>query len=213
MAETIDPFGLFGITTESSLKELKERYYALALICHPDKGGTKEEITMVIKSYNFVKEQLEYKTTKTYEELEKEFTDFCQAQEEIPMPSCTEILDEMFERSLNEQPEKIYTNDIFRNQGYGHLMDQGPREEQIITQNTTCFSKEIIIYEEPKASPYYLDSNLDLTIEKVDDFSNDKMHDYYQAFCEPEQIHQPNIYENVMENYEKLVIDRTLPSV
>ena len=72
MAETLDPFGLFGVTLESSLKELKESYYALALLCHPDKGGSKEEINMVIKSYNFVKEQLEYKTTKTYEELEQE---------------------------------------------------------------------------------------------------------------------------------------------
>ena len=210
MAETLDPFGLFGVTLESSLKELKEKYYSLALLCHPDKGGSKEEINMVIKSYNFVKEQLEYKTTKTYEELEQEFTDFCQAQTEIPMPSCTEILDEMFERSLRETTETIYTNDCFRNQGYGHLMDSGPREEKLVTKNTNEFSKDIIIYEEPKPSPYYLDSNLDLTIEKVDDFSSDKMNDYYQAFCEPEKIYQSNIEENVMEQYEKRIKERSL---
>lgn len=205
MAETIDPFGLFGVTTESTLKELKERYYSLALLCHPDKGGSKEEITIIIKSYKFVKEQLEYKSNKTYEELEKEFADFCKEQEEIPMPSCGEILDEMFERSLKE----IQVKDCFRNQGYGHLMDQGPREEKEISKNTNSFSRDIVVYEEPKPSPYYIDNNLDLTIEKVDDFSTEKMHDYFLAFCEPEKQKELN-EENTMDKYNKILEERKL---
>lgn len=205
MAETIDPFGLFGVTTESTLKELKEKYYALALLCHPDKGGSKEEITIIIQSYKFVKEQLEFKSNKTYEELEKEFNEFIKSQEEIPMPSCSEILDEMFERSLKEIPD----NNCFRNQGYGHLMDQGPREEKEISKNTNSFSRDIVVYEEPKPSPYYIDNNLDFTIEKVDDFSTEKMHDYFLAFCKPEQLKELN-EENVMTKYNKLLEERKL---
>lgn len=205
MAETIDPFGLFGVTTESTLKELKEKYYALALLCHPDKGGSKEEITIIIQSYKFVKEQLEFKSNKTYEELEKEFNEFIKSQEEIPLPSCSEILDEMFERSLKEIPD----NNCFRNQGYGHLMDQGPREEKEISKNTNSFSRDIVVYEEPKPSPYYIDNNLDFTIEKVDDFSTEKMHDYFLAFCKPEQLKELN-EENVMTKYNKLLEERKL---
>ena len=209
MAETIDPFGLFGVTIESTLKELKEKYYALALLCHPDKGGSKEEITIIIKSYKFVKEQLEFKSNKTYEELENEFNEFIKSQEEIPMPSCSEILDEMFERSLKETPETIYNNDCFRNQGYGYLMDEGPREEQEISKNTNIFTRDVVIYEEPKPSPYYIDNNLDLTIQNVDDFSTEKMHDYFLAFCEPEELKELS-EDNVMKNFYKQIEERKI---
>ena len=36
----IDPYNLLGVTINSSPKEVKQAYYNLALLCHPDKSNT-----------------------------------------------------------------------------------------------------------------------------------------------------------------------------
>ena len=39
----INPYKLFHLTYKSSLDKLRKAYYKIALICHPDKGGTEDD--------------------------------------------------------------------------------------------------------------------------------------------------------------------------
>ena len=87
-SKLINPYNLLGLTTKSSLAEMKKAYYNLALLCHPDKGGSQEDMIIVQNAYNYIKQQLEKvdeKKDTTYEQLEKEFEDFCREQEDKPV--------------------------------------------------------------------------------------------------------------------------------
>jgi len=84
----INPYKLLGVDPEKpSLKKLKKAYYNLALLCHPDKGGDKNSMDVVHKSYLYIKKQFKNcDNVKKYEELEEEFVDFCKKQETKPPP-------------------------------------------------------------------------------------------------------------------------------
>ena len=55
----INPFQLLGVTTNSTISELKKAYYQLALLCHPDKGGNNDDMRVVHQSYKYIKKQME----------------------------------------------------------------------------------------------------------------------------------------------------------
>ena len=79
----LDPFALLGVTIDSSPEEAKSAFRAIALVVHPDKGGSPEEMKVLIKSYKFVMRQLNLvNRTKVVDDLEKEFADFCRSQKD-----------------------------------------------------------------------------------------------------------------------------------
>ena len=83
----INPYEIMNMSPNSTLTELKKSYYQMALICHPDKGGTEEDMIVIHNAYKYIKEQLENcDNTNTYEELEDAFSSFCKEQEETPPP-------------------------------------------------------------------------------------------------------------------------------
>ena len=47
----INPYEIFGLCPNSNENELRKIYYELALICHPDKGGTNEDM-LFLQIYN-----------------------------------------------------------------------------------------------------------------------------------------------------------------
>ena len=51
---TINPYDLLNISTNSSLKELKKNYYQLSLYCHPDKGGSPEDMICIKNAYEYL---------------------------------------------------------------------------------------------------------------------------------------------------------------
>ena len=55
----INPFSLLGVSSKSTLADLKKAYYQLSLMCHPDKGGDSSDMIVVAKAYQYVKQQLE----------------------------------------------------------------------------------------------------------------------------------------------------------
>ena len=207
MTHCINPFELFGLTIDSSIEELKKAYYNLSLLCHPDKGGDHDSMNMVIKSYKYLEIQLSHKSKKTYEEVEKEFSDFCEKQKNLPLPDINKITDELFQRELlksDNLKETIECTKIFRNEGYGNIMEPSVEDPELKPCETK-FTREIVMYEEPKFNPFYLDNKLDLTIKKITDFSTAKMCDYYQAFCDPETIEDNGKVDerNINEKYEE----------
>ena len=91
----INPYALLGVTINSTFNELKRNYYNMALMCHPDKGGSGDDMHIVLMAYNYCKEQLEKKEAKetTYEKLEEEFADFCKNQES-QLPTFSSVYEE-----------------------------------------------------------------------------------------------------------------------
>ena len=59
----MDPssLNLFGLADGDGLAELKRRYYELALLCHPDRGGCAEDMVVVQAQYTHAKRELEAK--------------------------------------------------------------------------------------------------------------------------------------------------------
>ena len=142
----INPYALLGVTINSTFNELKRNYYNMALMCHPDKGGSGDDMHIVLMAYNYCKEQLEKKEAKetTYEKLEEEFADFCKNQES-QLPTFSSVYEETNDwiKDFNREFEGLNMNsgggsnssgvedvvmyDPFKD-GYGDLMDIGDEE-------------------------------------------------------------------------------------
>lgn len=88
---SIDPYGLLGVTIGSTPAEVKQAYYALSLLVHPDKGGRSDDMIMVHNAYKYVIAQVrEVNHTQTLEDLEESFATFCAVQSNEP-PTILEI--------------------------------------------------------------------------------------------------------------------------
>ena len=146
----INPYDLFNLTSKSTLKQLQKKYYKMALICHPDKGGTDGDMIIIHKAYSYIKEQLENcKNTKKYEEIENEFADFCNNQKkEIPLfREIWELSDDkkkhdMFNIEFNKKFKQEDTD--IKNpflDGYGELMDKSEYSNDILNQNKLVKNK------------------------------------------------------------------------
>lgn len=94
---TINPYDLLGVTIDSSIKELRKAYYDLALICHEDKGGNKEDMIAVHRAFKFVLRELSaVNRTTTIEDVSQAFQDFCREQTDRP-PQFPDIYAEAFD--------------------------------------------------------------------------------------------------------------------
>ena len=81
----LDPYGLLGVTIDTSVSDVKKAYYALSLIAHPDKGGRPEDMMTVHNAYKYVMAQVSsVNRTSTVEDLEACFASFCLQQSEEP---------------------------------------------------------------------------------------------------------------------------------
>ena len=205
---TINPYLLFGLSSRSTIKDLRKAYYEFSLCCHPDKGGNTLEMNIVHKAYLYIKEQLENcRQEKTYEELEQDFEDFCKTQETTKSPSFRDIYDSCndFALEFNKRFEKN-TESNFKNpfdEGYSKLMEQSENvvldypqkdENKPITKD---FGQQLISYKEPNYLPDSYGDNFQLNNDKINDFSHKlksiSLTDYVKAFSE---IHSENVDKN-----------------
>jgi glycosyltransferase involved in cell wall biosynthesis len=206
---SINPYDLLNVSSESSITYLKKNYYQLALYCHPDKGGSKEDMVIVQNAYEYLKIQLENSTEKTYEDLENEFQDFCSLQEKEPPKFC-KIFSETHEEWNNE------FNNTYLEQKYSDLFDKGYGEFMDISQNQNYqeykpideeknkhnFKSEIVIYKEPFPTPIDVDTNMPLDKKEIKDFTYQGMTDYKLAFSSSENL-KINIRNRTLEDIIK----------
>lgn len=97
MDATLDPYALLGVTIASTCQQVRKAYYELALHAHPDKGGSAEQMRIVHNAYAYVIHQIAgVNRTVTYEDLEKDFADFCASQTQRP-PSLADIRADAFD--------------------------------------------------------------------------------------------------------------------
>jgi curved DNA-binding protein CbpA len=77
----IDPYALLGVTIDSSSADVRRAYRALALIAHPDRGGSTVDMQVVQRAFDYVSAQVaQVNRTRTVESLEASFAAFCAAQ-------------------------------------------------------------------------------------------------------------------------------------
>jgi glycosyltransferase involved in cell wall biosynthesis len=194
--ESVNPYELLGVNSNSTLKELKNNYYSLALYCHPDKGGSEKDMITLKNCYNYIKIQLENHTDKTYEELEKDFEIFCKDQESKPPKFC-KIFSETHEEWSNTFNTN-FTNNKYSNlfdSGYGNLMDSDKNINEdysvdIKGTNANKFKTEIVVHNQPEPLPINVDHNTRLDLIVIDDYSYNDMADYKLAFSDPINLDQ-----------------------
>ncbi len=205
MTEQLNPFSFLGVSIDSSIDELKKKYYELSMICHPDKGGNKDDMIVLSNCYQYIKEQLKNKIpgnlSDSYLNLEEEFQKFCKLQsEEIPnfqliyeeTNDFIKHFNQEFEESINYK-EHLESSPF--NNGYGYLMEPNNIKLEDIEQDLKyplnedsndpikhINEKQITIYEEPTCINNNFDQYHDFTVSNIDDFSqqinNLQMTDY-----------------------------------
>jgi len=133
----INPYELLGFDVKKSninLKELKKNYYNLALMCHPDKGGDKNDMIILQNAYEYVKKQVELCIEKSHDfkETVDEFETFMKEQTKDPQPFSkvyeeAHIWLEEFNQKFNilleeNENDQAYVYNPLKD-GYGSLMD------------------------------------------------------------------------------------------
>ena len=201
----LNPYKLLGVTHTSTLSEVKRSYYQWALLCHPDKGGTEEEMIVIQQAYEYIRTQLENcEGRANYEELEQEFTNFCKEQEKT-IPPFRKIWESSEEyqtlRNFNDYFDSQVRQDpsykLFQ-QGYGALMDT---EETTLNQDSAeiaespptytypeteeprmPFTEQLVVYKDPVATPEGYGKHTRLDVVELADFSCNRGTDYKRAF-------------------------------
>ena len=198
----IDPYKLLGVTVKHKREDVRSAFKSLSLLCHPDKGGRREDMEVLYVAYRYILEQIEFSEHgRTMEDEEEKFKDFLKLQisKKSEIPSLYEIMTNEKNKDFNEMFEKRKESaDEYS------LCYQSNYEEKIKLE-PEVFTREIIEYKEPKT---YQEMNFkevyDFTLHPVQDFSGSGCLDYVVAFSAPEEM--KNIEEkNVEEEFEKLV--------
>lgn len=81
-SSALDPYALLGVSVHSTCQEVRRRYYELACICHPDRGGTSDQMRTLHNAYQFVSRGNALNSSSTMEDLQRQFDAFCAAQDE-----------------------------------------------------------------------------------------------------------------------------------
>ena len=82
----LNPYDLLGVSLNSTVQDVKRAYYQLALVAHPDKGGSADQMRTVQSAYEYVSLQICGIRRDTYEDAEEEFKRFCEEQQLAPHP-------------------------------------------------------------------------------------------------------------------------------
>ena len=141
----IDPYELLGVTTESTIKELKTAFYGLSLLLHPDKGGSIDEMIVLQTSYEWIKDHLD-----NVEGNKKTFADLLDSyKEQQKVQSFTDIFNEVvFDNSkFNQEFEIANKSDIV--DGYGIDMETFGEYRDFVDETS------IIQYKEPEPVAVY----------------------------------------------------------
>jgi curved DNA-binding protein CbpA len=202
----VDPYKLLGVTIKHKREDIRSSFKSLSLLCHPDKGGRREDMEVLYIAYRYILEQIEFaEHGRTMEDEEAKFKEFLELQnsKKSEIPSFYEIMTDEKNKDFNE----IFEKRLESEDEYG-ICYQSNYEEKIKLE-PEVFTREIIEYKEPKT---YQEMNFkpvyDFTMHPVQDFSGGGCVDYIVAFSPPEEMKSVE-EKNVEEEFERLIKLRT----
>lgn len=106
----VNPYEFLGVTTESSLTEVRQAFFRLSLVCHPDKGGNNDDMRTLQSAYEWITHHIQTVKchgTETYEEKEENFKTFLESQQVEKILPWDEILKDVMELQ-NEGFDELY---------------------------------------------------------------------------------------------------------
>lgn len=197
MSYSVNPYELLGVTIDSTTREVRKAYYKLSLLCHPDKGGSGEDMTCLHTAYIYVMEQIGFAEDRDkLEDIEKDFKEYFE-KNKIEVPPFYKIWERSeeaeFLREFNKEFEEKHHVDlkdraskIFGTRtGYGKIMDESSvdrseyniddivdcREQDTIFNTKNKFTGEIVVYKEPTTLLNSYGEYERFDISKLDDYS------------------------------------------
>ena len=212
----VNPFDLLGASPNSTCQEVRKRYYALACLCHPDRGGTSEQMQTLHNAYQYVMHQVALNRTATFEDLEADFADFCESQTSKP-PPFVDIHAEAFNLPrFNDLFDLHSTDEIdraFEEGGYETVpSDIGLEYNPVVETTIDAFTTDIIEYKEPQALVMPHECVRDLTGTRPDNFScvvgSVTASDYRAALSPPAPIQCDVPVGDVMANFRQMAAER-----
>lgn len=218
----LNPYELLGVTPNSTCQEVRKRYYALACLCHPDRGGTNDQMQTLHNAYQYVIHQVALNTQTTFEDLEADFANFCAGQKATP-PPFVDIHADAFNLPRFNELFDLKTGEgrmdgAFESGGYAVLpsditLEYSHAAPCADTDDVAPFATEMVVYTEPLPVVMPRQSVRDLTYPVVDDFSVGvgavQACDYRVALAPPlpHACHQ-SITHDVMAEFERLSAQR-----
>lgn len=212
----INPYDLLGVTIHSTVDEVRKTYYRLALICHEDKGGSKDDMIAVHAAYKFVLVQAVNRTV-TFEDVEKQFKDFCDSQTEA-VPKFQDIYADAFDlpkfnAHFAGAAQMTHASDPG---GYGDLMDERATPDPAAYQDKEAaevahvFTSSVVEYRAPDEMLGGFAAALDITgaatTENGYGMATDgglQMFDYKQALTPAEPMSADEPKERTLDDLVK----------
>lgn len=217
----LNPYDLLGATPNSTCQEVRKRYYSLACLCHPDRGGTNDQMQILHNAYQYVSQQVAFNNNdRTYEDLEADFVNFCAEQKSTP-PSFSDIHADAFNLPRFNELFKHHTEDdnvvvdgAFAEGGYEIVPSDASMEYLPVESNEIHpFVTTLAVYEEPMPAVMPQTMVRDLTCAQLDDFScrvGCLLPSDYRAALSPPQPVASFAEGDVMSEFEKRVNSRLL---
>lgn len=95
----LNPYELLGVEPDTPIVQVRKNYYALALLAHPDVGGTTEDMVTLKACYDWICQQWRLNHAKIdYEKTKQNFEDFLkdQLKDGIPPVNLRELCTESY---------------------------------------------------------------------------------------------------------------------
>ena len=215
----INPYELFGVTINTSISELKKIYYDLASLCHPDKGGNKNDMIIIKQAYEYIKKQLSNSENRlSLEEIQHDFDKYRNSQK-IKLETFYDIHSKIHHgycfNDIFEKRKKDLCNPF--ESGYGHYMETSTIKTDKYNIDATIhkpikisFCKNLIKWNEPVFYPVGYGGNYQFGVKNIDDFSHtvNNLHltDYMKAYDNSKDDYKYSIKEKTLD---ELINERT----
>lgn len=232
MNSLINPYDLLGVSINTRIDELKKRYYELAILMHPDKGGDKDDMITLQTAYKFILREIENIDYSSNVEdlttnLQNEYKKFCKSQENT-LPEFNDIFAEAFNldkfNDYFSNTQVTQTIPVSIPEGYGDLMDISEEHQvhQSYEPSTQYHDAEIPIKNQFTLAEYVPHIKEQSVYGNLYDYQNPTtnnfttntngmvLSDYKEAFSEPAKVPYDPEYKNEYhaDNLDELMIER-----
>lgn len=213
----LHPYELLGVSVNATVQEVRKRYYTLACLCHPDRGGTNDQMRVLHNAYQYVVQQVALNRTVTFEEMGRDFEEFCAAQQaEVPpfydihaeafnLPKFNEVFEA---RSGEERVDGAFEVGGYETCRSEPTLQYEPTESRIVEG----YQSELIVYKEPRPLVMPMSTVRTLAFAELDDFTcavgKLVASDYKAALSPPILLKHSGPIRDVKSAFESMCAER-----